>query len=965
MPRRALAIIAVLILAAAACSALPRVAARAEGRARYIVELAPAPGLAEAQDGESSVLAALDAVAAATEAPAVPAYVYTRALRGFALDLAPAEAAAVAALPDVVRVVPDWTYELATDAGPAFIGAAQADLRPAIFYARLSGARAVPPATTSATGRAVAAYDAATRALRFQVFYVGLSGPPTGAVIAKGGAGEAGSVVSSLATAAVGTPGTAGGYIGVVTLDTTAADALFQGKLYINIATASAPGGELREQLGASRGAGEVIGVLDTGIDPAHPSFSSAPADGHTYANPLGRRLGVCDQGNAGYDAGFCNNKLIGAYTFADTAGTPDPQGRPSPRDNYGHGSHVASIAAGNIVPGAAIGGATLGTVSGVAPHANLVAYDVCGIPGNAGACSGAALLEGIDQAIADGVDVLNLSLSGSSRDPWAAADARALLRATGAGIAVVASAGNKGPAASTTGAPANAPWVTSVASVSHGRSTVNGVRVTDAVAANRLDASSARGPDLSVPDLLKPEVAAPGVNILAAWANVDDKVTDWAELSGTSMAAPHIAGLTALLREIHPDWTPAELRSAIVLTGAATKDQNGAPADLFAQGGGRAVAGSAALAGFVLDADEAAYRAADPAAGGDPSTLNLPALVSQRCVGACAFTRTLRSAVGVPLTWDIAGGGDGFTITSAPAGPLTLAPGASATVTITAAVTAPRDGALGYGAVTFTARGGLAPVATMPVAIPLDSSDLPAAITAAAAPPSGTRAVTVRAIAIGDLAVAAHGLARLQPAALSLAQDPTPDNYADGGAGGIYQEVVILPVGNARFTAVVDQASASELSLILYQDQAGAGAGSLGPEDSILCRHTGAGSEARCDVVAPDPVAGRAQAVAVTVLVQNHKGSGRAQDSLRLLRGQVSAGTGVGNLSVTGPRAVAAGSPFALTVGWALPGASAGDRYIGVVSLGSKPASAGDLGTALIDLTIGPHQSFLPLLQR
>ncbi|HMQ35033.1 MAG TPA: S8 family serine peptidase, partial [Chloroflexaceae bacterium] len=795
--------------------------------------------------------------------------------------------------------------------------------------------------------RAVAHYDGAAGVLSLQVFYGGLSGPPTAAALARAG----GEVLVNLAEHAVGAPGVAGGYIAAVSIGEAEGADLAAGALAVVIGTAANPEGELRGRLAPSRGEGVVIGVLDTGIDPGHPSFSGQPADGHVYTNPLGRMLGVCDPGDARYDPRFgCNDKLIGAYSFADTAGTPDPQGRPSPHDNHGHGSHIAGIAAGNPVPDVAIGGADVGQVAGVAPHANLVVYDVCGIAGSGRSCSGSAILAAIDQAVADGVDLLNLSLSGSSRDPWLSADGRALLGAVGAGAFVAASAGNGGPGAGTIGSPANAPWVAAAGSVSH---------------ASVLDPSSARGPDRSAPALLKPDLAAPGVEIIAAGADANPAAADYLQLSGTSMAAAQTSGLAALLREIHSGWSPAEIRSALALTGATARTADGAPAGPFAQGGGRIAPGAAALAGFVLDVDEAAYRAADPARGGDPARLNLPALIDPGCVGGCVFTRTLRSTLGVPVTWAIEGGGDGFTVTARPPGPLTLGPGATATITFTAAVTEPRPGATAFGGVRLTALGDLAPPATLPVAIPLERSNLPGAIAIASRGRSGSRAVALRAMAISRLAVTASRLGRLRVEHVELGQDPTPGDRGDLAAGGIYTRSVTLPAGNLRFRAQLDRATAANLDLVVYVDRSGAGFGRLGPEDTVLCERTGPGSAELCDIVAPNLVTGRAEPVEVTVLVQNLRGSGADRDSFRLLLGSAGLDDGAGTLVASGPAVVPAGQPFELRLGWDVPGARDGEIYIGAVSLGSSPARPGDLGSALVTVEIGAERSYLPAIGR
>ena len=218
----------------------------------------------------------------------------------------------------------------------------------------------------------------------------------------------------------------------------------------------------------STMGEGVVVGILDTGINPENPSFADIGGDGYDHTNPLGagNYVGVCDSADPVFQAGFlCNDKLIGAWNF-----TADP----GPLDDDGHGSHTASTAAGNVVD-ATVAAPTLTitpTISGVAPHANIIAYDVC----NPDSCSGAAILGGIDQAIADGVDVINYSIgSETPTDPWTQPDQLGFLAAREAGIFVAHSAGNEGPDAATSGSP-NAPWMTHVAATTHTRKFTNSV---------------------------------------------------------------------------------------------------------------------------------------------------------------------------------------------------------------------------------------------------------------------------------------------------------------------------------------------------------------------------------------------------------------------------------------------------------------------------------------------------------
>ena len=216
----------------------------------------------------------------------------------------------------------------------------------------------------------------------------------------------------------------------------------------------------------AARGEGVVVGNIDTGINWNHPSFSDS---GHNYVNPYGEGLGLCSDPEV-----LCNEKLVGVYDFVeDDPSTEDwVEENTKGEDNDGHGSHTAGISVGMPVSVTINGGVSV-QLSGVAPHAHLVSYRVCykGEPQTADSegCSGSAIMAAIDQAVTDGVDVINYSIGGDPRDPWGGATAeRAFLGARAAGIFVASSAGNTGPNEATVTSPALAPWITAVGNASH-----------------------------------------------------------------------------------------------------------------------------------------------------------------------------------------------------------------------------------------------------------------------------------------------------------------------------------------------------------------------------------------------------------------------------------------------------------------------------------------------------------------
>ncbi len=150
----------------------------------------------------------------------------------------------------------------------------------------------------------------------------------------------------------------------------------------------------------------------------------------------------------------------------AATAFSLPPWEFQSGRDADGHGSHTASTAGGNNGVPAYIDGEYQGDISGVAPRARLATYKVCwtGNPdtGTNDGCASSDSAAAIDQAVADGVDVINFSIGGSS-NYFAAPDDVAFLFAADAGVFVATSNGNSGPGAGTVGTPSGVPWITAV----------------------------------------------------------------------------------------------------------------------------------------------------------------------------------------------------------------------------------------------------------------------------------------------------------------------------------------------------------------------------------------------------------------------------------------------------------------------------------------------------------------------
>ncbi|HOZ37656.1 MAG TPA: S8 family serine peptidase [Anaerolineaceae bacterium] len=580
-------------------------------------------------------------------------------------------------------------------------------------------------------------------------------------------------------------------------------------------------------------GEGVLVGIIDTGINFDHPSFSATPADGYVY-DWTGDYLGVCAPAGDPEYATACNDKVVGAFTYVAS----DPVETSSPEDSEGHGSHTASTVAGNIVEVEFQGVTT--TISGVAPHAQIISFDVCVPEEPNGACYGDATVAAVDDAIANGVDVLNYSISGGA-NPYGDPVELAFLSATEAGIFVSTSAGNAGDTTGESSVAHRSPWVSTVAAASHGRIFANAVDITgpatvppeliglgavqagplltadlvnlpikydpanvtgcvaftagffdgaialiqrgtcnfsvkeaNAYAAGAdyvlifnsrpgapagmsgivigaamismddglaikawIDANptatatisaetsriynagyediiagfSSYGPNTTF-DVLKPDITGPGVSILAAVA--DGTITPSTDYEielyqGTSMSSPHNAGAAALMVALHPDWTPMQVRSAMMMTAEdglladrVTIEGVMRPATPQDEGSGRVALENAAMVGLVMDETIANFEAADPTLDGTPETLNLASLYSSKCVGECTWTRTFTSVATMPAAYTVTAP---EWVTVAPA-TFSINPGAEQEITFTADVTAfPSDEWL-FGSIQFLTDG-------------------------------------------------------------------------------------------------------------------------------------------------------------------------------------------------------------------------------------------------------------------
>ena len=502
------------------------------------------------------------------------------------------------------------------------------------------------------------------------------------------------------------------------------------------------------------------IGIIDDGIDMTRPSFSGA-----TYHYPPGFPKGI---------RSGTNGKIIVARAFAPPGGSARMR-TPFDPDGSEHGTHVAGIAAGlSGITGTSLG-VTINNLSGVAPHAYLGSYRVLttptpsfGLDGN-----GPEIARAIDQAVADGMDVLNLSLGEPEVESSNDVVARAIHGAARAGVVTVVAAGNSGDdlGGGSISSPGSAPDAITVAATSVGRfvgvtlavlgpgavpadlatfgaatdtpdqipaawtagvplvaggdcgggragalvlvqlsahcsaaradSTLvagslgivyaqraagdpaaiadeqqRSLTVSDLIGARLAQQVAAAGGELSLSLdntpreqisansgliasfssrgpapyslALKPDVAAPGVDIVSP---IPGGYGTW---SGTSMATPAVAGAAALLRQRHPTWTPAQIKSALVLTGRPVFNDTGHkhPTSVLAQGGGMIDVQAADSPGLFATPAGVSFGLMKP---GTSETQSVD--LSDAGAGAGAWTV---SAPGLeaPATIDVAAGG-------------------------------------------------------------------------------------------------------------------------------------------------------------------------------------------------------------------------------------------------------------------------------------------------------------------
>ncbi len=806
-------------------------------------------------------------------------------------------------------------------------------------------------------------------------------------------------------------------------------------------------------------GEGVVVGVIDTGIWPEHPSF----ADDGTYPahQPLDDSRPNCEFGNTvqnAADAAFtCNNKLIGARQMLDTyrslTGGLEADEFDSARDDDGHGTHTASTAAGDANVQAVISGRRIAKISGIAPRAQIIAYKALGNNGGYSSDLAAA----IDQAVADGVDVINYSVGGGAN--LLNVDALSYLFAADAGVFVAVSAGNDGPGPETIGGPSDAPWVTAVGANTQrrlfqgtirldngrsfkGASITRGTRnlalvdaasagTSDLCLADTLDPSkvqgrivlcrrggngrvaksqevlraggagmilynttdtdnlfsdnffvptvhvdnsvgvkikkyiastrrpraqiddtaeishinyapsmtifSSRGPNPTSADIIKPDITAPGLQILAGASPTvgADEVQGelFQAIAGTSMSSPVVAGMYALLKQAHPDWTPAMAKSALMVTAntRVTDNDRSTQAGPFAMGSGQVnpgvvgAAGSMFNPGLVYDAGFNDYLGflceAAPgifgnpvgtcgtlAANGIPITaqnLNYPSIAVQDVAGVETITRTVTSVAANTVTFrSSVKAPTGYTAVVSPS-TLTLAPGASASYTVTFTNVSAPTGEWRFGDLTWKGRGYQV---RSPIAV--KSVELAAPPEVAGAGAEGSTTFDIKFGYTGAYTAAAHGMVAATATDGLVLQDPDQTPFTGDDGGGIVAiDFPVTDTAVARWS--LSMPGDDDLDMYLFNS-----AGDL------VAQSTNGGTDELIELQLPANDT-------YTLAVHGWAVAEPAGLAFAVQSWMVPVASG-GSLSVTGPAAAVSGNTASVTATWA--GLTPGS-YLGAVS--------------------------------
>jgi subtilisin family serine protease len=435
----------------------------------------------------------------------------------------------------------------------------------------------------------------------------------------------------------------------------------------------------------------------------------------------------------------------------------------------------------------------------------------------------------------------------------------------------------------------------------------------TNAAVADIMAGFSSRGPYTGF-DFLGPNVAAPGANIFAPGAlhpGAGSVPGLYGIISGTSMASPHIAGSAALLKATRPDWTDAEVLSAMITTGVTTlrKEDGTTAVDVHDIGGGRIQLAAAVKAGLLLDETMDGFLAGDPAKGGDPGELNVAELVRQKCVVECGWTRTVKATTAG--SWTVTG--PSF-VTISPA-QFTLEAGESQDVTITADVDTLALGTYVFGEVTFTPASAELPVQHIPLVVLPTGSSLPTDKEIIATRGQGSTTIAgIKSVEAESLTFKVAGLGLAQKQELSVAQDSDPSAVYDDITDGVSFTTLTVADGTEQLVVEITASQSPDLDLRVGIDVNGDG---LPSEDEEVCVSATSTSLERC----PIDLAGATGLPPFWIVVQNFQASAPDAIDPFTLATTIVTTEDAGNLVVKGPTGpVSAMTPWNMVLNWTSP---------------------------------------------
>lgn len=479
------------------------------------------------------------------------------------------------------------------------------------------------------------------------------------------------------------------------------------------------------------------------------------------------------------------------------------------------------------------------------------------------------------------------------------------------------------------------------------------------------LNSGSSRGPITNF-EMLEPDLAAPGTNILAPYSAPNSVDL----MSGTSMAGPHVAGSAAVLRSLFPSWSPAAIRSAIIMTALAgtSVDHDLSPVTPFVYGNGRIDMSKAALTGLVMEVSYADYVAANPAAGGDIRTLNIPSYQNSNCMGGCTFTRTLKNVAGVATAYTIhIEQSDNVQITTTPAGSFTIPAGGTQTITVHAVPSVLSAGNWQFGRISFETTGTFAsgkPISTtaFPLAVKasVSGSTLPSELRQTIETAAGQYVFEnqYNATAITALSNVRYGLSPATVVNFNVTEDPTNDLPYDNVAQNWYT-VTTCPSNQQRMVVEVLETTSEDLDIYV-------GLGNVPHSALQKAVSANPGPMEYLNLFQPKFNG------TCWIMVQNWQASvAGGSDSVKLAYGFVPKSGGT-NYSVSGPVSVPALNPFNLTVDWNLSSTfDTNEVWYGWFSVGTNASQKDNVGK--LDFNIYKKSTapvldnliYLPLLTR